>query len=223
MNVCAAYRDGVASDIEFLIGIPSNEGQVYKSFVGNQKYEDMLSKSLDDVLCRLDKGYPAEAKAVRAYIEEQTALKSALEVKSKLMEQCIALGTYLCAQKLAEGGNKVHLLYWAVKPLIENLGSGTVDVVATFMGNRKALQMYGNVLNQNIAETLQNLFRKFEMGDEMRLFNNEIKGIDAMDWKEFPEALIVSEKTFQCGSIADKLVDVKCLLNILEEYRYDIF
>ena len=116
---------------------------------------------------------------------------------------------------MTEGGNKVHLLYWNVKPLIENLGSGTVDVSAMFLGSRKAVQMYGNVQNRDIAETLQKLFRKFGRGDELQLFNNEIKGIGAIDWKEFPNALIVSEKAFQCEQITDRLTEIKGLLEFL--------
>ena len=91
------------------------------------------------------------------------------------------------------------------------------------MGNRKAVQTYGNVLNPDIAKTLQKLFWKFGNEDEMRLFNNEIKGISAIDWKEFPQALIVSEESFQCEAIADKLTDVKCLLKIFAEQHHDIF
>ena len=213
----AAYREGVASGIEFIIGIPSNERHVYKSSVGNQKYEEFVSKELNYVLLYIDAFYPDVSKDVRKYIEEQMATTPALEVKSKIYEQFNALVTYLCAQRLAEGGNKVHIFYWDVKPLIENLGSGTVDVATTFLGNREAAQLYGNVLNRDIAETLQKLFRKFGSGDEMRLFNNEIKGIKAIDWKEFPKALIVSEKAFKCEPIADKLTDVKCLRNLLAE------
>ena len=119
--------------------------------------------------------------------------------------------TYLCAQKLAEGGNKVRILYWDLNPLIENLGSGTVDVVTTFLGNSEVAQIYGNVLNKDIAKTLQTLFRKFVSGDELKLFNNEIKGINAIDWKKFPKALIVSEKAFKCEPIADKLTEINCL------------
>lgn len=93
------------------------------------------------------------------------------------------------SKKLTEGRNKVHLLYWNVKSLIENLGSGTVDVATAFLGSREAVQLYGNVLNRDIAETLQKLFRKFESGEELRLFNNEIKGNNAIDWKKFPQTL----------------------------------
>ena len=92
-----------------------------------------------------------------------------------------------------------------------------MDVAAAFLGSSKAVQLYGNVQNRDIAETLQRLFRKFERGEELKLFNNEIKGINAIDWKEFPKALIVSEKSFKCEPIADKLTEVKNLLNFLAE------
>ena len=45
------------------------------------------------------------------------------------------------AVKLAEGGNKVHLMYWNRTPLIAKLGSGTVDAEAELLGNGEALRM----------------------------------------------------------------------------------
>ena len=184
----AAYEKNV-SGVEIIVGIPSNDFDVYK----------------------ID---PAETKIVQKYIAEQAAVTSELEAKANLVEQVYLLSTYQCAKKLANGGNKVYILYWNVKPLIENLGSGAIDVLAAFLGNREASKMYGNVLNQDIAAPLQNLFRKFVHGEELRLFNNELKGINAIDWKEFPNALVVSEKNFSCEKIADRLTEVKGLQEI---------
>ncbi|MBR4904822.1 MAG: carboxylesterase family protein [Selenomonadaceae bacterium] len=217
LDVYDAYKKGSASGVEFLIGIARNERHVFKSFVGNKKYEDFVAKETDNFLKYLNACYPDVVKDVNAYIEEQTKVMSALEAKEKFVEQVYALSTYQCAKKLVESGNKVHILYWDVNPLIKNLGSGTVDVLATFLGNSEAAQIYGNVLNQDIAETLQNLFRKFISGEELKLFNNEIKGISAIDWKEAPQALIISEKAFRCEPITDKLTEVKGLLKILEQ------
>ena len=161
--------------------------------------------------------YPDTAKAISDYINEQMKTMPLLEAKAKAYEQIYTLSTYYCAKKLAQSGNKVRLLYWNVKPLIENLGSGTVDVAAAFLGSRKAVQLYGNVQNHDIAETLQKLFLKFESDDEIKLFNNEIKGINAIDWKKFPWALVVSEKSFKCEPIEDRLTEIKSLLNFLAE------
>ena len=36
LDMYTAYRDGAASGIEFIIGIPSNERQIYKSLVGEK-------------------------------------------------------------------------------------------------------------------------------------------------------------------------------------------
>ncbi len=196
VNVYDTYKKGIASDIEFLVVIPKNERQIYRSYVGDKKYESFISKEISHVLNYFDANDPAEAKIARDYLKERSAVTTELEAKGELYEQLAALSSYNFAKELADGGSKVHFLHWNVKPLIENLGSGTVDVVATLLGNREAMQMYGSVLNQDLAETLQNLFRKFQNGEKLQLFNNEIKGISAIDWKEFPKALIVSEKSF---------------------------
>lgn len=98
----------------------------------------------------------------------------------RLKEATQKLLADLSYQKLVKNGNKVHILYWDVKPLIKNLGSGTVDVLMAFLGNNEAAQIYGKVLNQDTAKTLRNLFREFISGEELKLFNNEIKGISAI-------------------------------------------
>jgi para-nitrobenzyl esterase len=131
------------------------------------------------------------------------------------VEQCSALSGYLTARKLAESGKKVYLMYWNVKPLIENLGSGTVDVAAAFLGNREGAQLYGNVLNSDISEMLRKFLIKFLRGDAMRFYNNEIKGVDAIDWKRFPKALVISDNGLKCEPIEDKLTEVESLLRFI--------
>ena len=42
----------------------------------------------------------------------------------------------------------------------------------------------------------------------MQIFNNELRGVDALDWKKFPKALIVSDKKIRCGQVEDKLTEV---------------
>ena len=50
----------------------------------------------------------------------------------------------------------------------------------------------------------------------MRFYNNEIKGVGAIDWNRFPKALVISDKEFRCEPIEDKLTEVKCLLRFME-------
>lgn len=68
LDVYDAYQKGSASGVEFLIGISRNKRHVYKSFVGNKKYEDFVAKGLESFLKYLDTYYSEEVKDVRAYI-----------------------------------------------------------------------------------------------------------------------------------------------------------
>ncbi len=218
IDVLEAYRNGAADRIEFLIGVAKNERQVYKSVVGTQNFEEFISNELNAILRYLDVASAQDAQAVRAYIREQAETMPEAEAKAKVVEECSALGVYLGAKKLSEGGNKVYLLYWNVKPLIENLGSGTVDVAAAFLGNSEVAQAYGNVINSDLSELLRGFLVKFMGGDAMRFYNNEIKGVNAIDWQKYPKALVVSDKEVSCERIEDKLTEVKSLLRFIEEY-----
>ena len=217
-DVYEAYRNGTATDIEFLIGVASNERKIYRSFVGNQTYGDFISSELNVILRYLDEVSPPDAQAIRAYVREQAATVPEVEAKAKAVEQCSALGVYLSARKLAEGGNKVYLLYWNVKPLLENLGSGTVDVASAFLGNSDGAQLYGNVLDADISEVLRSFLVKFLRGDAMRFYNNEIRGVSAIEWERCPKALLVSDKGLRCGPVEDKLTEIKGLPEFIGKY-----
>ena len=217
-DVFGAYRNGAADHVEFLIGVASNERKIYKSFVGSQTYEDFISGELNVILRFLDEVSPADAQAVRDYVREQAATVPEVEAKAKAVEQCSALGVYLSARKLAEGGNPVYLLYWNVKPLLENLGSGTVDVASAFLGNSDGAQLYGNVLNADLSEVFRSFLVKFMRGDAMRFYNNEIRGVSAIEWERFPKALLVSGKGLRCGPVEDKLTEIKGLLEFIGKY-----
>ena len=211
-QVYEAYRNGAASGIEFIVGITSGEMQVIRSSVGSKSYEDAVNAAVDNLQGYLDGSI---AEAVRAYIEAQTSASSELEAKSKLVGQWISMGIYLVAAKLSQGGNKVHMMYWDERALIENLGSGTADVLATLLGNGEALQMYGSVMNKDLSETLQALLQKFVSGDALQLYRNEISGFGGLDWKAFPRALIVAGGKLTCDTIDDRITDVKGLLDYM--------
>jgi para-nitrobenzyl esterase len=184
--------------------------QVLRSVIGDQNYEDAVSSAVADIQKHMDESVAGE---VKAYVEAQTASSSALEANSKLIEQWNALSIYRTAVKLAKGGNKVYVMYWAEKPLIENLGSGTVDAAAALLGTGEALQMYGSVMNEDLSETLQALLQKYVNGQALQLYPNEIRGVDAVDWKVFPRALIVSDGKLVCDTIEDRITEVEGLLD----------
>ena len=211
-QVYEAYRNGAASGIEFIVGITGGEMQVIRSSVGSKNYEDTVNAAVDNLQGYLDGSI---AETVQAYIEAQMSASSEIEAKSKLIGQWIALGVYRVAAKLSQGGNKVHMMYWDEKALIKNLGSGTADVLATLLGNGEALQMYGSVMNKDLSETLRALLLKFVSGDALQLYRNEISGFDGLDWKAFPQALIVEDGKLACDTIEDRITEVKGLLDYM--------
>ena len=211
-QVYEAYRNGAASGIEFIVGITCGGMQVIRSSVGSKNYEDTVNAAVDNLQGYLDGSI---AEAVQAYIEAQMSASSEIEAKSKLIGQWIALGVYCVAAKLSQGGNKVHMMYWDEKALIKNLGSGTADVLATLLGNGEALQMYGSVMNADLSETLRALLLKFVSGDALQLYHNEISGFDGLDWKAFPQALIVEDGKLACDTIEDRITEVKGLLDYM--------
>ena len=211
-DVYRAYQEGKASGVEFIIGFPSNETQVLRSVLGNQNYEELVNAAVADMQNCI--GGPA-ADAVQEYIKTQAADTDGMEAKSKIVEQWNALGIYRGAAALSEGGNKVHLMYWDEEPLIANLGSGTVDAAASILGNSEASQMYGSVMDKDVSETLQSFLQKFVNGDALQLYPNEIKGIDALDWKAFPQALIVSDGKVVCDTIEDGIAELEGLLGMM--------
>ena len=212
VDVYQACQDGAASGVEFIIGIPSHETRVFKSLVGDQKYMNGIIAAVADMQSCMD---DSASNAVQAYIETQTASSTELEAKSKLVDQWLALCIYRIAVKLSEGGNKVHLVYWDEKPLIENLGSGTVDAAAALLGNEDALQMYGGVMNADLSELLQAFLQKFIEGEALQLYRNEVGGVDAFTWKAFPKSLIVSDGKLQCESLEGRITELKGLLDFV--------
>ncbi|MBQ6343873.1 MAG: carboxylesterase/lipase family protein [Anaerolineaceae bacterium] len=202
IDLYRAFQDGAASGIEFIIGIPGNETQVYRSIVGDRNYEDIISIGLNNLRNSNDDSIANE---VNAYIEAQKASLSESEAQSKFIEKFLAACVYRVAEKLSEGGNKSHIMYWDQKPLIEKLGSGTVDAAAVLLGNSEAAEMYGSVMDADLSETLQNLLQKFIKGEALQLYHNEIKGVDAIDWVPYPKALIVTGEKLVCDKIEDRM------------------
>ena len=208
-----AFEAIAASEIEFIVGFPSNQAQVFRSVIGNQNYEDYINTAAEEISGFVDAPI---ADAIKEYIEKQTEAASEIDAKSKLVEQWNALCIYRTAVKLNAGGNKVHLLYWNENPLIENLGSGTVDAAAALLGNSEALRMYGGLINEDLTEILQMLLKKYVNGEALKLYPNEIHGVDALDWKKFPKALLVSDGILQCDTITDKVTEIKELMDFAE-------
>ena len=82
--------------------------------------------------------------------------------------------------------------------------------------------MYGNVMNTDLSETLQLLLVKLIRGEDPELYPNEIKGIDAVNWRAFPMALIVSDGQLQCGPIEDRLTEIQGLSDFVVSSKQNV-
>ncbi len=194
-NIYDIYRNGEISDIDFVVGIPSKESKVFRSFVGNKNFEEAVSLTMEEYK-RTIEAFSSESEQISLSKDEIS--EQHLPEKEMLIDKWNIMSIYHVAKMLYEGGNNVYLIYWDEKPLIEELGSGSVDAAASFLGNNKELQLYGNVLDSDISEILQCFLCKFADGNAMKLYHNEIKGVDALNWEKFPKALIVKDEKILC-------------------------
>ena len=210
-----AYQCGVASDIEFIFGIPTTEARVVKAFIGQERFECMVSEEMEEMMLTLG---PSFEERFQKYVEEHQDIPDKIEVYAKFVEQWRALSMYYTAANLVKGGATVRLMYWDEEPLIENLGSGTVDVVASMLGNNEVLEMHGSLADDDVSESLQGFLAKFAKGEELKLYPNEIKGFAGIVWEKFPKALIVSNHEYSCDRIEDKLMDCQSLREMAEDY-----
>ena len=99
----------------------------------------------------------------------------------------------------------MHVLFWDVDSVVENLGSGSVDIVNTVLGNQDAAVAYGSVVNESVQDVLQAFILKFIHEDSMELYNNEIDGINAIDWNEYPDVLLITDDSIRLQSAEELL------------------
>lgn len=69
-------------------------------------------------------------------------------------------------------------------------------------------------MDKDVSEILQTLLAKYIKGEALRLYHNEIPYVDALEWKAFPKALIVSDGSIKCGPIEERITEVKELLEL---------
>ena len=77
--------------------------------------------------------------------------------------------------------------------------------------------MYGNVLDADLSELLQSFLAKYISGEPLKLYNNEIKGVGAVEWKKYPKALIISNDKILCEPIDDRLTEIKELMDFIAQ------
>ena len=83
------------------------------------------------------------------------------------------------------------------------------------LGNDEALQMYGDVMNDDLSQTLQNLLVKYIKGALLQMYSNEVRGYEAFEWKTYPQAFLAMDDKLECDMIEGRLTEIKGLLDFV--------
>jgi para-nitrobenzyl esterase len=207
-DVYRAWRHGSAAHVEFIVGIPSREMGAIRATIGDRNYPYVVASIVDDLRDSLGE---SQAKRMLERVERETGKTSEHEALAGLAQEWLMLTYYHCAAMLSDGGSDVRLLYWDQEPLLAKLGSGTTDAVATLLGNVDALALYGNVMDEDVSEVLRAMLAKFAKGERLELYHNEIANVDELEWKAFPEALIVQDDRLRCDTIEGEIPAIEGL------------
>ncbi|MDO4939889.1 MAG: carboxylesterase family protein [Lachnospiraceae bacterium] len=184
-DVCEAYKNGAASDIEFIYGIAADDVSGWQAMVAGDVSLDNMTETYYSALAELIGAEKiAELDALlEKYIQSG---KNDLEAKRALLNDFFSKSCILHdCRSLTKGGSRVRCFYWDVKGNVEKLTSNTVSVVATILGNREAAEMMGYLVDNSLTEIMQALIGKYIHEKPVELFNNELKGVKKIVWDEF--------------------------------------
>ena len=184
-DVEKAYLDGEASDIEFVFGVAADDVSAWEGMLTDEVAFDEIVKAYFEFFIN-EMGSENED-TINAIVSKykQTGL-SDLEAKKEMLAdfQYKACLLHDCSL-LARGGSKVRCFYWDVKSEVEKLTANAVSMVTAILGNMNIAEQMGYIHEKSITEITNALINKYIHGEEMALYNNEIKGVAKLDWDEF--------------------------------------
>lgn len=188
-----AFADGKADGICFIFGTSKDEmNAIRSSDPANQKW---LTEKLEHIFESED----GSAEAVKQiYTEAKKKYGEEKAVNLALEYWYAEEGTNILLDKLRSRGNTAYHFFFDLNAVIEKLGSGSLGMIATILGNKDAAEKYGTIVNEDVMLILQALIVKFLRDEEMELFNNEISGVNALQWEACPKTMNISENGFEC-------------------------
>ena len=209
-DVFTAIRNGAARDISYVLCTSRDNAGAYSASIGRGFSEKIIADLIGKIL-RHQK--PEAAQNLKKIIDNEAERvgKSKAEAEFFNLWQDQASVCYL-SESLYQGGSSVRMLYWDVDAVIKDLGAGDTNIVSTVLGNSRAAEAYGNVVDEDIRKILQTLIMKVIQGEEPGLYNNEVDGIHAIKWETFPGILAVRKDSIQMQAVDDTLTDAKKLL-----------
>ncbi len=88
-------------------------------------------------------------------------------------------------------------------------------MVSLILHNDIAALAYGTVRNESIQNILTALIGKFIRGEEIEIFKNELGGVDAIKWKDYPDVLCITNDAVKIRPVNEVMKD-SC--DIAEEF-----
>lgn len=179
------YLDGAAADIEFIFGIAADDVSAWESMLADEvafdeivkEYFEFFTKEMgstnEDVINALVNKYRESG---LSDLEAKKEMLADFQYKSCILHDC---------SLLAKGGSKVRCFYWDVKGDIEKLTANAVSMVTAILGNTNIAEQMGYIHEESITEIINALISKYIHGDQVALYNNEIKGVTKLNWDEF--------------------------------------
>ena len=190
-----AFADGKTGDIQFLLGIAKNEGGIYRSFTSEEDFRSWIVPSAEEILATPGE----EAEKLRHRFAEDEKKLGTKEAMILLLNAWYGIGGSVSLLDKVSGGSKPAYAFFSdLTPEIEKLGSGSLIMMATLLGNSDAILTYGSIVNEVTANILQTLLVKFLRGLKPELYKNEIDGVDAVNWEPYPKMLRITDRSFLC-------------------------
>ena len=196
VNLYDAAAEGKTGEIEFIIAFSNDEISSYDSILGKEVTDQWVEPYLQRIFGGAGEKQTQEFREMIA--EKEAELGNLQQAKRWFINDWYSRGSLMTlAENLHRAGKKVHCFHWDVETLVDRLGSGTVQIVPTLLGNNAAAETLGSLVNENVQLILQELLLKFIRGEDFSLSNNELKGVTAIEWAEYPAVLEVTDEKME--------------------------
>ena len=184
-NIGRLFKDGVARDIDFIVGFPSEEESGFKGMtVGDVEYDDLVNSYYNFMKEIAKDGYKDLFNNVMSSYKNKSSndfdakynMISDVQFKSSVLSNC---------SNFFEGGSNVHVFYWNEKSQIEKFKSNTILMITTILGNKMIAEKMGYIISEDVCEIFQSFINKYINNKELILEKNEIDGIGKIVWKKY--------------------------------------
>ena len=184
-NISQAYRNGAASDIEFIFGFAADDISTWQAMLaGEVSFDDLMETYYENFrnLVGTEKENKLDA-LLQKYMQPGMSVTDAkkslladLQYKANVLHDC---------RTLSAAGNLVRCFCWDVSGDIEKLTANTASMVTAILGNFEIAEQMGYLHDKGLTEIMQAIVNRFIHGQKPEFFNNELKGVSEIVWNEF--------------------------------------